>query len=373
MTGRSAAHRRGTILGLLLLAFALTGCAQLTDIHDRSLIFGLGIDQGAQRGSVTLSAQALHPPEGAAGGGGTSGGGGGSGTSAQWKTLVVSGSTLSKALGHLQMESSRQVFLGQLGIAFLGTSLARAGVLHALDTLLRSPQVAENLPIAVVEGRADAFLQAGTQQQVAWRARSFVTTPRAYLSTLPNPLWQFMAQSLDLAGATYAPVLASTPGAERLRYVGTAVFLQGRMVDTLSPKESTALAWIIKRSGFGGVTIGKDGNDFHVALSRIRAKWDVHKPSAPRLSISATGAVTASSGRSLADRPSGMRQLVAREMTTEIADVLHRLQGDDADLLGIGERLRENGSLPPGPWSTDFARLRFTVSVQVLLVPGKIR
>lgn len=286
---------------------------------------------------------------------------------------MASGSTVSEALGHLQMESSRQVFLGQLGIAFLGTSLARAGVLHALDALLRSPQVAENLPIAVVEGRADAFLQGGTQQPVAWRVRSFVTTPRAYLSALPNPLWHFMAQSLDLAGAAYAPVFATAPGAEGLRYVGTAVFLQGRMVDTLSPKESTALAWLIKREGFGGVTIGTDGNEFHVALRGIRAKWNVSNPSRPRLSVSATGEVTASPGRSLADRPSGMRQLVAREMTTEIADVLHRLQGDDADLLGIGERLRENEHRPPGPWSMNFARLSFTVSVQVILVPGKVR
>ncbi len=218
-----------------------------------------------------------------------------------------------------------------------------------------------------------ACLQGGTQQQVAWRVRSFVTTSRAHLAILPNPLWHFMAQSLDLEGSTYAPVFAAAPGGEGLRYIGAAVFLQGRMVDTLSPKESTALAWLIKREGFGGITVGTDGNEFHVALHGIRTKWNVSAPSRPRRSVSATGQITASAGRSLASRPSEMRQLVAREMTTEIADGLHGLQSDHAGLLGIGERLRERQHLPPGPWSLNFARLRFAVSVRVLLVPGKVR
>lgn len=121
------------------------------------------------------------------------------------------------------------------------------------------------------------------------------------------------------------------------------------------------------------MTLGSDGDEFHVAIHRIRARWDVSDPTAPRLQVAATGEVTASPGRSLADRPSGMRQAVAQEMSAEIEAVLSRLQGDGADLVGIGERLRERGTLPPGPWPRAFARLRFTVSVQVHLVPGKMR
>ncbi len=364
------------LLGLLLAtSIGLAGCVQLTDIHDRSLIFGLGIDEGAHHGMITVSVQAMHPKEGGGGGGGGGGvaGGGGGGTSGDWKTLVASGSTLSGALGHLQAQTDRQVFLGQLGILFVGSALAGQGALHDLDALVRSPQVAENLPVTVVEGRADAFLQAGTEQQVAWRARNFVTKPRAGLAVLPNPLWHFMAQSLDLAGATYAPVFAAAPEAEGLRFSGTAVFLDGRMVDTLSLEGSTALAWLVKREGFGGVTIGSDGDEFHVAIHRIRARWDLSDPAAPRLQVAATGEVTASPGRSLADRPSGMRQAVARKMSGELEAMLSRLQADDADLVGIGERLRETGRLPAGPWPANFARLRFTVSVQVHLVPGKVR
>lgn len=238
MEPSKATRGRRLLLGVLLAVLVgLAGCARLTDIHDRSLIFGLGIDEGPQHGMITLSAQAMHPKEGgSAGGAGAAGGAGGGGSSGDWKTLVTSGSTLSGALGHLQAETDRQVFLGQLGIVFVGTSLARQGALHDLEALVRSPQVAENLPLAVVEGRADAFLQAGTGEQVAWRARNFVTKPFTGLSVLPNPLWHFMSQSLDLAGASYAPLFAAAPESEGLRFVGTAVFLEGRMVDTLPPR-----------------------------------------------------------------------------------------------------------------------------------------
>ena len=379
MRGRGTSSLRGRKILSFLLAttLALSGCTQLTDIHDRSLIFGIGLDDGPQPGAITLSAQAMHPPEGGGsgggGGGGAGAGGGGGSKGGEWKTLVASGKTLSGALGDLQAQSDRQVYLGQLGIIFIGSSLAHQGALHDIDALVRSPQVAENLPVAVVEGRADAFLQQGTQQQVAWRVRNFVTKPRTGLAVLPNPLWHVLAQSLDPAGATYAPAFATAPEAEGLRFVGTAVFLDGRLVDTLSLQETAAVSWLVKREGFGGVTLGSDGDEFHVALQQIRARWDLSDSTAPRLQIAATGDVTASPGSSLAGRPSGMRQLVAQEMTAEVLAVLRRLQGDGADILGIRERLRERGAVPPGSWPQNFAHLHFSVSVRVLLVPGKIR
>ena len=373
---RASARRplRWALALALLLALSLTGCAQLTDIHDRSLIFGLGLDEGPAHGTVTVSAQAMHPSEGGGtpGGGGTTGGGGGAASSG-WKTLVASGSTLSGALGQLQAETDREVFLGQLAILFIGEGLARQGALHDLDAMVRSPQVPENLPIVVAEGRAAAFLQAGTKQQVAWRVRSFVTKPRAGLAVLPNPLWHFVTQSLDLGRASYAPVFAGNPGGEALRLVGTGIFVAGRMVDVLPTKESTALAWMISRTNLGGVTLGSDGNEFHVAIHNVRARWNVSEPTSPLLQLNATGEVTASPGGTLASRPQAMQKEVAHEMEVQLLDVLHRLQADGADLLQIGERLRERGSLPPGPWSSHFADLRFRVRVKVHLVPGKVR
>lgn len=361
---------------LLCAALALAGCAQLTDIHDRSLIFGLGLDEGPAHGTVTLSAQAMHPQPGGGGGGGgggSGGGGGGGGGSGEWKTLTASGQTLSAALGHLQAQTDRQVFLGQLGIVILGSSLARQGTLHNVDALVRSPQVAETTPITVVDGAASQFLQEGDREQVAWRVRSFVTKPRLGVSVLSNPLWHFMTQSLDLAGATYAPLFAGNRSGEGLRFLGTAVFLRGRMVDTLGLRETSALAWMVKREGFGGVTIGSDGNEFHVELHNVRAHWDVSDPSAPHLYVSASGEVTASPGQTLADRPKGMRQQVASEMARELSETLLRLQADGTDLVGIGERLRERGTLPSGPWPQRFSQLHLTVAVRVHLVPGKVR
>ena len=365
---------RGTLLALLVAAsVGLAGCAQLTDIHDRSLIFGLGIDEGAHSGLIALSAQALHPPEAGSEGAGGAGGGAGGGKGGQWRTLVASGPTLAGALGQLQAETDRRVFLGQLGVVFIGTSLARRGIVHDLGALVRSTQVPETLAVAVTEGRAAPFLRQGTSQQVAWMARKFLTTPRAGAAVLPNPLWHFMAQSLGMARATYAPLFAAAPEGLGLRFVGTAVFLDGRMVDALSPEQSTALAWLTKREGFGGVTVGTPPDEFHVAIHRVRARWDLSTPASPRLHVAATGEVTAAPRRSPTGGQAAMQRAAGGEMAAQLRTVLSRLQVDGADLVGIGERLRERGALPTGAWPGNFAKLRFTVSVQVHLVALKVR
>ncbi len=373
----AAAARRGrrarALAALAALLILLTGCAQLTDISQRSLIFGLGVDDGPQPGMVTLAAQAMHPAPSGGGGGGSTSGGGGAGGGAEWRTVAAHGQTLSAALSQLQAETDRQVFLGQVAVLFLGTPLARAGVLHDMDVLLRSPEVPENMLVAVVEGQAVSFLQSGTKRQAAWQVLRFLHQPRVGQAVLANPFWHFMSQSLDLATATYAPAFVPNPAGEGFRFVGTAVLVGGRLVDTLSPTATDALSWVIQHGQFGDVSVGSRGEEIHIAILGVRAAWDLSEPTLPVLRVTATGQVTASPGTSLADRPRQMTQLLEQAMTAQLEGLLERLRADGADLFGIGEGLRERGSLPPGPWTANFKTLHFAVSVRLHLVAGKIR
>jgi hypothetical protein len=378
MSAGAATRRRRacTVAALAALLLVLTGCAQLTDISQRSLIFGLGLDDGPEPGMVTLSAQAMHPNLGGAGGGSTTGGGGGGGSgggSTGFRTLAVHGQTFSKALSQLQAETDRQIFLGQVAVVFLGAPLARAGVLHDMATLLRSPQIPENMQVAVVEGRAVSFLRSGTTRQGSWQVLRFLQQPRTGQAVLANSFWHFMSQSLDLATATYAPAFVPNPAGEGFRFVGTAVLVGGRLVDTLSPSETDALSWVIHHGPFGGASVGSRGEEIHIAVLGVRATWDLSEPTLPVLRVIATGQVTASPGTSLADRPSQMTQLLQQAMTVQLEGLLHRLRADGADLFGIGEVLRERGALPPGPWPAGFKTLHFAVSVRLHLITGKIR
>ncbi len=324
---------------------------------------------------VTVSAQAIHPQEGGgSGGGGTAGGGGGGEHSTMWKTLTAQGATLSGALSALQAKTDREVFLGQVALIVLGTALARQGTLRDLDTLVRSPEVAEIVPLVVAQGRATTLLQQGTSQQVAWRLRTFVTKPRANLAVLENPLWHFLAQSYGLGRASYAPLFApAAGGGEGFRYLGTALFIAGRLRDTLPPQTSAALAWIIRRNDFGGVVAGGAEQQFHVAVRAVRAHWNLADPRSPLLTLAVTGDVTAARDETLVSQPRQMKALVARQMEAEVAALVRRLQADHADVLGLGERLRQRGALPRGPWPAAFARLRVRVRVRVRLEPGKVR
>lgn len=362
----------------LIVAVALvvtTGCAQLTDIHDRPLTLGLGLDAGPMPGDITVTTQGLHPAavgQGGGGGGGSPAGGGGGG-SVKWTDISASGRTLGAALAHLQQNTDRQLYLGQVAVILFGTSLAKKGTLHDLETVFRAPEVAETVQIAVVQGEASGFLEKGLKEQASQRVATFLRVPHPYQAVLANPLWHFTAQSLALGAATYAPMFAPVKDKEGMKYVGTAIFVHGRMVDELSPQESAALSWLLKRGGLGTVSLGTGADEMTLSLRTAGVIWNLRDATHPHITLHVRGEVVSSPGRSWSDQPATIRKDVSHEMTTELEAVLTKLQADQADLLGVGERLRERGALPPGPWGPHFAQLHFSVSVHLRLVPVKVR
>lgn len=365
---------RPLVLLVLCLSLAAAGCEQLNDQGQRVALDALGIDAGPQPGSVTVSGQFLRAPIAHMNTGGGSGGGGGGATGASWKTVSGSGPSVPAALGEVQRSVALALNLGQVGAVLVGDTLARRGILPELESLLRNPDVGEITQVTVATDSAQELLTKGETDEVGIRLREFPELrDGTRVGVLANPLWHFLSQSLGVEGASYAPVFAPDPGGYGLRYAGTGLFRSGALVDVLDPTSAQPLVWMIRRTQYGNTSVSVGGRQFSLEVRRCVMRLDLTEPERPVVRLFMRVRVAAASGGLLPTEGTGLEDQLAPVFAARALTVIDRLQADGTDVLGVGERLRERGELPAGPWSRNFPKLQVSVSVRVQAELGKAR
>lgn len=165
------------ILTVFLVGFfslALAGCWDQIEIQQRAFVLGLGIDtvKGKLKPAQIRENGVLQPLTGqtcftveipktskfTAGGGQQGGGGGGDKGKPAW-VFRINGVNLSQVASEIILRTNRQTFLGHLRVILAGESYARRrGFKEVLDFLLRDPEVQREVPIFVVNGKAQDVL-----------------------------------------------------------------------------------------------------------------------------------------------------------------------------------------------------------------------
>ncbi len=177
--------RRGKALKclciLLLIIPGLTGCWDRTELEERGIILGLGIDTVPPEAAkhedqitetnrkdgfpppgkemIKLTAQIAVPgrvPLGPGQGGGSQGGGGG-GQKPVW-VIQVMGHTLDDAIQNLQQQVSQELYLGHLRVVIVSEQLAKRGLKKTLALLMRDPEIRKSSYLLVSRSPADKAL-----------------------------------------------------------------------------------------------------------------------------------------------------------------------------------------------------------------------
>lgn len=175
--------RRGKALKclciLLLIIPGLTGCWDRTELEERGIILGLGIDTVPPEAAkhedqitetnrkdgfpppgeemIKVNAQIAVPgrvPLGPGQGGGSQGGGG---QKPVW-VIQVMGHTLDDAIQNLQQQVSQELYLGHLRVVIVSEQLAKRGLKKTLDLLMRDPEIRKSSYLLVSRSSADKAL-----------------------------------------------------------------------------------------------------------------------------------------------------------------------------------------------------------------------
>lgn len=360
-------RKRATLL-LLLIAlstlFAASGCRDRVEIGQLGVVSALGIDLASEPGQYELTAQMIRP----------SGVGTINGTSGGRPFLVVSttGHSLFDAIRKATTISSRKLFFSHERVVIIGRELAENGIYPVLDLLFRDEEFRPNLQLLVATGTAKEIIYSVSEFEsipgvgLAELLRASSATSAIGLSTLhefrialaSGPGLQPIASLVD-------SVTAATIGDERsfvgskvspeqggteqiLRLVGTAIFRDDQMVDTLDLVASRGYRWVAGRVDSGIVNIRMPASGKQVDLeivaaeSKVEAKVKDGRPQI-RVLVKATAQVGAQEGSddlTTLDNLQLVEALYAAAVQHEIAEVLTKAQLHQTDIFGFGDKLR---------------------------------
>lgn len=356
---------------LLLAASVLaTGCTQLRSIESDALVVGVGLDPGPQPGTFGILAQWFYhgAPTGSSGGG--AGGGGGGGSSAQVQDILGQGPTVAQAMSQVQEQTDQRVSFLALQLIVMGDSLARGGVDVSLDDFWRSGDVFSLSQVAVAKGSAAKLLATPMTSGTAYSLYQRLTmSGSTQTGSIPIPLWEFMSRANSPYMAAWAPLFAPT----RAGYqgVGTAVFRGDRLVDELGVSETATLSWLLKAAGYEYLVVPGGSGSQHPAVLRVNSRTvHIAAASAETGSIDLTLHTQLKEGWGVAVAGADAAALQAAatvQATHDVERLLARLQADDSDVLGFGERLRERDPAAAAAWPDAFRAMHIAVHVAVQL------
>lgn len=363
-----------------LLGLLLGGCWDNREINALFILTGAALDVAEAPGEIAVTLQVANIKQDESGSGEKSGGGGGD---AVILLRAVSGS-LSNALSEVNRNSNHKLMFQHNQVRLFGLALAQQGITQHLDLFLRDQQARLEIPLAVVDGRAEEALTAKLSQEPIsgiflggmFEDMSQVS-PKYRIRTI-----DFMQMFLAQGAAPVMPILqvSGEEGRQEIKMAGLAVFKKGKMVGRLDNRETLGYLW-----SFGKV------KDCNLAVQDPSGKAVLHMNSLDcerEVTLGQDGTVTlALTIHSLAGvaeiqgfthmQPAELlkhlQKLGEQEIAATIQGCFATAQGLQADMLEIcvalaqqypreWEALRER-------WDELFPRVRLRVQVKVL-IPG---
>jgi spore germination protein KC len=367
---RPAVGLTALVLGVTMFA---SGCAELIDIDKKAVVVGVGVDAAAAPASYQVTIQYLISSGGGGGGGGNVlGGGAPSGSGNQAVTLTAPGRDVADAFRDLRGETDRYMYLGNVGDILIGEGLARRGVLAPLDFFLRAGEVAEATQVVVARGRAFDLLAQKSTTTMGGAAQPLFEflhlAERAYFPTSPNVLWRFLASDYSRNRSAYAPIFATSTQGQPFKYVGTALFLHGRMVGEIDGYDAIPLDWLIKKNGYPNALVRLPGSGEPVALHvlQVYKRWQVLGPDDVALHLRLNTGVREGNGILLDDKDlAPLEHKAALQIRDQVRRVLDTLQRYGTDVLDLGDRVFARYPRAASDWPATFSRMRLHLDVTV--------
>ncbi|MFS0728066.1 Ger(x)C family spore germination protein [Paenibacillus sp. 1P07SE] len=273
-------RRIATRLGVFLLAsslFLISGCWSKVEVNERTFVTGLYIDRTDDgQVEVTISAPLPNRLVSQVGEGGGSGG-------SPYAIISKTGPTIPEAVESIQLDLSRKLSWGHTRVLTIGKSYARAGIEELLNWVNHEPLFHLSSFVLVAPGKAKELtkLTPVFEESPSEVLREFSNRHNLLTTQIQDLM---LANVLDLGAA--APLLRMgmeemvSEGNKSSPWVGqdgSAIFLDDRMVDTLTIDQTYAVSWARNELDHMFVSITSGDHIASVKLYELEGKLKVRK------------------------------------------------------------------------------------------------
>lgn len=378
--------------GLLFLGLTLLscyGCWDQSEIKERSMVIGFGIDQvpGPEPLELTIqlvSSRALQSK-------GQSDSGAASGKSGLQNDSVIiktsRGKTFAAAIRNFNQTSPRQISFFHNQVIVFGKNLAQSGVSAVLDTIVRDPQFRSTNWIftAPIQAQEVMKAQTGIGSYPAKDLSQMMNKLTKAAFVLPVNRNDFIIQMKSEGRAAVAPLLELEPAPQqdappRFKIDKMALFHNYRLVNYLTPAQTQALLWFGNgskatevifpfRTGKGSKPVSIEilsGDTFaETRIDRGRIF----------LSFTCTGRGILQESEDLQNNPRTIARLenqVEQRLKKQAEELIHYAQTMKIDFLGFGRTIHsfhpEEWRRTGENWDSYFPRVQTRVKFRINLI-----
>jgi len=231
----------------VILVLPLGGCWDRTELNDLVLITAMSFDKESDK-EVRVTVQFILPKS-MSGGGSAGLGGGQTGTNKNTLTRSEKGIDIADALFKLQPKLSRKQFWGQCKVIIFGEELARSGIRHHFDFLVRHPLIRERAYIYVSRGLGkDALEVFPNMEESSARVLLKQNQYKLGLMVTMEQVSQELkgdSQAFALPAIAILPPYSASEPLHTVPYIqGAAIFKNGAMISLISDKLARGILWI---------------------------------------------------------------------------------------------------------------------------------
>ena len=261
---------------LLFIILLLSGCSASSDINERVIIQGIGIDL-SDSGGLAVTVQALNKNT-------YSGIGGTKVPENLVDNYFLEGKTVADALSSLPEKAGDLPLYTHTRIILIGEKLARKGVKEIIDYFSRDSSCRANLHIAVCEKSAREILISSEDKESipAVEIENAVKSTEFGSNTVDVHIYEFLKMYREKTTACFLPVIKLIKGDNNASYEievsSTAVFDEDKLTQFLNKNESFCLLLFNNKLKKGTYSVEmNNGTKASFNFCKAKTKVDVGK------------------------------------------------------------------------------------------------
>jgi spore germination protein KC len=333
--------RLAAVLTLVLtLAMTLTGCWDSHELDAMLIITGVALDKADDPNRMDITLQIGETKAKSSGSG--------EANVQQESTILMknTSNTLMSGLTQLNQDSSHKL-LHHNQVLLLGSALAEQGVEQRIDLFMRDQQSRMEVPVAVVDGRAEELLSIKPKQTtISGIYMALMLDGAAAISPYYRVrMLDFVSRLLDGTTAAVVPLVTveQVDENQEISISGMAVFKGDRLTGKLDDEETKGYLWAMRHVKNSEVETDSGADKAAFRIIKLQSKRDVSlkKDGGVKvtLSIDAVLELKELSGFEKMTTDQLMPRLIEmsrNEITRTIIDCFEAARRLNADIYGFG-------------------------------------
>lgn len=360
-----------TFIIILLIPLYLCGCWNKTDLNEKSIISGIGIDRNDEE--IELTIQTILSEEITAGESGSM-----NELPSNMKDIVLtSGETVFDAIRNFTLNSGKKGMWSHCEVIIIGSDCAKKGINEVLDFLSRDHEIRFRTWVLISKKTARDILSSNviSQKNTSFGISELLKSSDSTSYVHTSDLLHLGEHLLNQDGVALLPVIDIDEKNNSLNLDGSAIIKNYKFTDWLDKTQTRGYLWISGDVKSGVVNVEMDETKHAIEIMSYKRKINVSFDNdIPIINITlnvkaSMGEVNDLVGHITNEYLTSLENETAKVIKNEVESVINKAQNISTDFLGfssfVNRKNHKKWKNIKDDWNIIFPEVKTRVEVNV--------